>query len=119
MSKESIATSVHQRLQRISRESGVDFNFLHLRYVQERFLFRLSQSKYKNAFILKGALLFVAFNIPTLRPTKDLDFLGNAVTNDLDDLKNIIRDICLIEYEDAVVFESDSIDIEAILWWHF
>lgn len=114
MSKKGLVTSVHQRLQQIARESGREFNSIQLRYVQERFLYRLSKSIYKDAFILKGALLFIAFDIPTLRPTKDIDFLGSAVSNNLDDLKKIIQEICSIEYNDAVDFETDSVEVTAI-----
>lgn len=91
-----------------------DFNSVQLRYVQERFLYRLSKSPYKDSFILKGALLFVAFDIPSLRPTKDIDFLGKAVSNNIYDLEKMIQTICLIEYEDAVVFDPNSIEAKSI-----
>ncbi len=118
MSKKAMVTSVHQRLKNIARAAGRDFNAIQIQYIQERFLYRLSKSVYKNAFILKGALLFIAYNIPTLRPTKDIDFLGNEVTNDLDGLKEIIKEICSIEYEDAVEFDKDSIEVTAITEEH-
>lgn len=114
MSKESLITSVRQRLNNIARESNVDFNSVQLRYVQERFLYRLSKSTYQNAFILKGALLFLAYNMPSLRPTKDIDFLGSNLTNDADELKKIIKEICAIEAEDAVEFDAESVDVENI-----
>lgn len=114
MSKASLITSVRQRLNNIARESKVDFNTVQLRYVQERFLYRLSQSTYKNAFILKGALLFLAYDVPTLRPTKDIDFLGSNLTNDADELKEIIKEICAFEVEDAVEFDAESIEVENI-----
>ena len=114
MSNLGLITSVRQRLQRIAKESGQDFNSIQLRYVQERFLYRLSKSAYKNAFILKGALLFVAFNVSTLRPTKDIDFLGNSVTNKLDDLKEILKEICSIKYDDAVSFNNGDIETSTI-----
>ncbi|MCF8260891.1 MAG: nucleotidyl transferase AbiEii/AbiGii toxin family protein [Melioribacteraceae bacterium] len=114
MSKESLITSVRQRLNKIARESQVDFNAIQLRYVQERFLYRLSKSTYQNAFILKGALLFLAYDMPSLRPTKDIDFLGSNLTNDADELEEIIKEICAIEVEDAVEFDSESVDVENI-----
>lgn len=114
MSKESLVTSVHQKLLHIAKESKRDFNSVQLRYVQERFLFRLSKSIYKDALILKGALLFVAYNITNLRPTRDIDFLGKSLSNDLYDLKKIIQGICSIDYEDAVEFESESVEITSI-----
>jgi len=114
MSKESLITSVRQRLNNIARESNVDFNSVQLRYVQERFLYRLSKSAYKNALILKGALLFLAYDMPSLRPTKDIDFLGSNLTNDAEELKNIIKEICAIEGEDAVEFDGESVNVEEI-----
>lgn len=114
MSKESLITSVRQRLNNIARESQVDFNAIQLRYVQGRFLHRLSKSIYKNAFILKGALLFLAYNLPSLRPTKDIDFLGSNLTNDAGELKEIIKEICAIEAEDAVEFDAESVEVEEI-----
>lgn len=114
MSKESLVTSVRERLKNIARKSNLDFNSVQLRYVQERFLYRLSQSTYRNAFILKGALLFLAYNIPSLRPTKDIDFLGSELTNDAGDLTVIIKEICQIETEDAVEFDGGSVDVESI-----
>jgi len=114
MNGEGLAASVRQRLQLIAKESKRDYNSVLLQYIQERFLYRLSKSTYKNAFILKGALLFVAFNIPTLRPTKDIDFLGNKITNNLDALEDIIKEICSINYDDAVNFEEDSIEANVI-----
>ncbi len=114
MSRESLGISVRQKLQNIAKNTGRDFNSIQLSYVQERFLYRLSQSAYKNAFILKGAMLFVAFNISTLRPTKDIDFLGTEISNNLDDLKKIIKEICSIEYNDAVNFDKDTIEVTAI-----
>src|SRR2546429_2965238 len=44
-------------------------------YVMERFLYRLSKSKFRNAFVLKGALLLTAWRAPQSRPTMDIDLL--------------------------------------------
>jgi predicted nucleotidyltransferase component of viral defense system len=92
----------------------IDFNFIQLRYVHERFLFRLSKSKYSKAFILKGALLFSAFNLSTLRPTKDIDFLGRHITNDPAEIKDMFKEICSISYDDAVNFDVDNIEVTKI-----
>ena len=110
----SLVTSVKQRLNRTAKETGQEYNSLLLRYVQERFLYRLSKSVYKDAFILKGALLFTAYNFDTLRPTKDIDFHGSNVTNDLEELKKILKDICSIEAEDAVEFEANTVEVVQI-----
>ena len=57
------------------RATKETLNFLLLQYVQERFLYRLSQSEYKEQYILKGGTLFYIWAEMKYRPTKDLDFM--------------------------------------------
>lgn len=54
----NVAASVKQRLLNRARERKEDFNLLLTKYGLERMLYRVSQSKYRNLFVLKGALLF-------------------------------------------------------------
>lgn len=75
MAKETvknIAASVRARLLNIAKKSGRDFDAVLLQYMQERFLYRLSLSPYRNHLILKGALLFLAYDMSLLRPTRDI-----------------------------------------------
>ncbi len=60
MSKDvtNLPASVRARLLNRSRETGQDFNRILTRYGMERLLYRLSCSRHKNSFILKGAMLF-------------------------------------------------------------
>jgi len=78
---QNIEQSVKDRLKNIARDSGKDFNFICIQYLQERFLARLAQSVYRDHFILKGALLLLAYKIPAVRPSKDIDFLGEMEFN--------------------------------------
>ena len=71
----NLEASVRARLMNIARETKRDFDPLLLQYFQERYLYRLSISPYRSTFILKGALLFLVYKMPFLRPTKDVDFL--------------------------------------------
>ncbi|MBI5731267.1 MAG: nucleotidyl transferase AbiEii/AbiGii toxin family protein [Ignavibacteriales bacterium] len=59
----NLPASVKERLLNVAKKNKTDFNSLLRQYFQERFLFRLSKSIYANNFILKGALLFLAYNI--------------------------------------------------------
>lgn len=103
------AASVRAKLMNISKAEGIDFDALLLRYFQERFLYRLSISKFSNHFVLKGGLLFICFKMPRSRPTKDIDFLAEQVKNNPDDIKHIFRNIAKITYDDGVKFNSLSI----------
>lgn len=62
----------------------------------ERFLYRLSKSKYANKFVLKGALLFTAWDIPERRTTLDIDFLSHF-NNKVTAIEEAIKDICHVE----------------------
>lgn len=108
------SASVRAKLMNIARAGGIDFDTLLLRYFQERFLYRLSISKFSNHFVLKGGLLFICFKMPSSRPTKDIDFLAEQVKNDHDDIKLIFRDIAKATCDDGVIFDSSSITTERI-----
>lgn len=110
----SLEQSVKDRLKNIARSAGKDYNFVCIQYLQERFLARLDKSPYRNNFILKGALLLLAYKIPAVRPSKDIDFLGQNTSNDMDQIESSIREIAGIDLQDGVSFDSKHIDIEQI-----
>lgn len=110
MSK-NIAASVRQRLMNLNREKGQqqDFQKLLRLYALERLLYRLSQSDYKDTYILKGALLFSAWMGQPHRVTQDLDLLGLG-NNTIQYLKQVFQDICRVSVEDdGLVFQSERI----------
>lgn len=72
----NISASVKDKLLHLARQSGKPFQFLLIQYGFERFLYRLSQSSFKETFILKGGLLLTGMGIPQTRTTRDIDFLG-------------------------------------------
>ena len=110
----NIGASVRAQLLNIARKSGQDYNRVLIRYAQERLLYRFSVSHYRTNFILKGALLFLTYNMPDLRPTKDIDFLGHGVTNEIDGIKSVIEEVTAIVVEDGVTFDHSTIVIEPI-----
>ncbi len=110
----NIAASVRSRLINVADESKRDYNALLRLYFQERFLYRLSISPYKTKLILKGALLLMMNDISKFRPTKDIDFLGKAVSNEMNGCKEIIKEIASIDAADGVEFICDNISTEKI-----
>ena len=108
-----LAASVHARLLNRARERGEDFNLVLTRYAIERFLYRLSIGPEREAFWLKGALLFdLWFDVPH-RPTRDADFLGFGPA-DTEALASTIREICGVAVDDGMEFDPASITIEEI-----
>ena len=57
----NLPASVKQRLTNLARESGKPFQDVLQRYAMERFLYRLSCSKHRDKFVLKGALAFTVW----------------------------------------------------------
>ncbi len=110
----NVAASVKERLRNISAQNGKEFQSVVSQYVQERFLYRLSESIYSNNLILKGALLFIAHNISRNRPTRDIDFLGSKIPNEIDDLVEVIKEILNIKSDDGLRFDPDSVEAENI-----
>jgi hypothetical protein len=50
------------------------------RYAFDRFLHRMMVSQEQGKLVLKGAMALYAYSKELLRPSKDIDFLGNAIT---------------------------------------
>ena len=81
-------------------------------YAMERFLYRLSKTKYADKFILKGGLLFYAWNLSLRRPTRDIDFRGYVSSKSKDLLKIIREVIAEPAPEDGIIFDPQSVSVE-------
>jgi len=109
----NLAASVRQRLKNVSAARGRGFDeTIHL-FAMERFLYRLGASQYREAFVLKGALLFVAWHGDVARPTRDVDLLGQ-MGSQIEGISAALAAICAIEApEDALSFEL--LEVEEII----
>lgn len=110
----NLELSVRQRLYNLRSERYADFQFLLTRYALERFLYRLSKSRYAERFVLKGALLFLIWTDAPHRPTKDLDLLcfGESSAHHLN---KAITEICQTDVEqDGLAFDTSNIAISEI-----
>lgn len=114
LERDGLARSVQVRLARHAKVIGVDPNLVLTRYGVERFLYRLSRSRHAEHFVLKGALLLLAWLGETLRPTRDVDLLGFGELTD-GELLAIFREVCSVAVEpDAVTFDAASAKVAPI-----
>ena len=112
--KRNLPASIHQRLLNKARQSGRAFNELLQYYAIERLLYRLSISEYSELFTLKGALMFNAWGLTNLRPTRDIDLLGHT-QNMVDSVLKIFQDLSKLETEpDGLEFDPVHIQGERI-----
>lgn len=113
--KTDMAESVRARLLNITRntkQSG--FENILLRFALERLLYRIGQSRYKNQFLLKGAMLFALWYDMPHRATRDIDLLAYG-DNDLEIMKKIFQEIAQLPCDDGIVFDINGITVERIL----
>jgi hypothetical protein len=109
----NVAGSNRAKLLTLARNRGEDFQFLLGRWVVERFLYRLAGSAQKDSFVLKGAMLFLAWEGRLHRPTKDLDLLGFG-SSDVLDVTDRIREVCAVLADDGIVFDLAGVQGERI-----
>ena len=102
---QNIGASVRAKLLNKARAERADFQILLTRYALERLLYRLSLSDHRDEFVLKGAMLFVAWVDDPFRPTRDLDLLGRG-DNGSDAIAAVFRHICAQPVaDDGVTFD--------------
>ena len=78
-------------------------------YMLERFLERVSLSKYKNNFIFKGGILVASYTSLNLRTTMDVDATIEALPVTEIDMKNIVDEIINVDVPDNVSFAIKSV----------
>jgi len=110
---QNIGASVRARLLNLAKERNQPFELLLIRYTLERLLYRLSKSKHRERFVLKGAMLMRYWLDDPHRPTRDLDLLGFGDSDSELTLK-IFREICAIKADDAVVFDIDGLVVDRV-----
>lgn len=109
----NLAASVRARLQNLAREEKLEFQLVLSEFAVERLLYRLSVSDQVHRFVLKGAMLFRVWTRDRLRATWDLDLLGRG-QSDVPEVVESIREICLLDVEDGIEFDPNSIQGEEI-----
>lgn len=115
MTKADYGKSVRARLLNLAQKEKYDYQLLLVRYIQERLLYRLSQSRFKHCFFLKGGALLYAYERLKARPTLDIDFLADRINRDKNYIKIVFQEICSLEcQEDGVFFGTDTLEAKEI-----
>ncbi len=109
----NFGASVRARLLTLAKTRNEPFDLLLTRYVIERFLYRLSASKHRERFVLKGAMLITTWFDDPHRPTRDVDLLGFG-DPDPALILAAFSDICAVPAEDAVTFHTDSLTVDRV-----
>jgi hypothetical protein len=88
-----LAASVLGRLKNISKELNLPYNLVMQLFAQERLLYRLSLTEYKDNFLLKGGLLLYSMTEFKGRSTKDMVSLAllNSRMKDFYDIYTLMK----------------------------
>lgn len=87
-----------------AEEKNISAQLVMQNYMMERLLERISLSKYKRNFILKGGFLISAIVGLDTRTTMDLDTTVKGITLTKESMQRIMTEICSVEVEDDVHF---------------
>jgi len=108
----NISASIHDRLANEAKNTKRPFGEVLQYYGIERFLYRLSKTRYADKFILKGGLIFYSLDIPLRRPTKDIDFLG-LLENQKEIINEVLQEtISISVQEDGIHFDPASVTLQ-------
>ena len=100
----SNAMSLKAKLRNIAKNKNIPAQVVLQNYMFERFLVRLSQSEYKNKFVLKGGMLVAAIVGLDSRATMDLDATLKNMPLTPEIIERVIQEICDIDCADNVNF---------------
>lgn len=104
------AMSLKAKIRNLARKKDMSAQVVLQNYMFERFLERLSKSKYKDKFILKGGMLIAALVGIDNRATMDMDATIKNYPINVESLTKAINDICSIVIDDDVSFSFSGIE---------
>lgn len=107
--------SVKDRLNNRSKATGKTMQELLTAYGLERTVYRLSISRYKENFTLKGGIfLYAIFDGDYSRATTDIDLLAQKISNDTEEMERIFLEVFSIEADDPLRFDLDTLVVKSI-----
>ena len=110
-----IAASIRQRLLNLARNDGRDFQTVLVAFGLERLIHRISNSRFRDDFVLKGGMLVTLWTSDPGRFTRDIDLLkfGNA---DMESLKSVFVEILSTDAGDGLVYNTGRMRDYYDLW---
>ena len=103
------AKQLKDLIRNLSKRKSADAQILMRNYMMERFLERMSVSKYQDKFILKGGMLVAAMVGLDVRATMDIDATIKGADVNAEAIERIIADIVSVPLEDGVTFHIKQI----------
>lgn len=99
-----------ENINKVKKNYNLSYYEVLQRYMFERILERISLSKYRDNFVLKGGLLLSAIFGIDNRTTKDMDTTIKGIDIDKDKMINVLNEILSIDINDSVKFEIENVN---------
>ena len=102
-------SSLKAKISNLTSKTNIPHNYLLQNFMFEALLKRISVSKYKNNFIIKGGLLLSSIFGVNLRSTMDLDSTIKGIYLDKETITNIVNEILEIDVNYNIKLEIENI----------
>ena len=96
-------------IKNLAKEKHISAQLVMQNFMLERLLERISVSKYRQNFILKGGFLIAAMVGLDTRATMDMDAIIKGLPINEQTVREMFEEICKIELADDVIFSFRSI----------
>ena len=100
---------IKKRFKSVAKQNNADARTLMRIYMMERFLERLTQSEYRDNFIIKGGILVTAMIGVAHRSTMDIDTSMKNLNLSAEDALRVVNQVKDIDLDDGVSFEVKDV----------
>ena len=101
--------SLKAKASNLSKKTNIPNKYLIQNFMFEALLKRISKSKYKDKFIIKGGLLLSSIFGVNLRSTMDLDTTIKGLPLNRETITKVINEIISIDVEDNIKLEIENV----------
>ncbi len=101
--------SLKEKASNLSNKTNIPNKYLIQNFMFEALLKRISKSRYKDKFIIKGGFLLSSIFGVNLRSTMDLDTTIKGLPLDRETITKVINDIISMEIDDNIKLEIENI----------
>ena len=102
--------SLKAKIRNKAKERNISAQALLQNFLMRRFLFRLSQTEYRNKFVIKGGMLISSIVGIEHRSTMDIDATLKDLPLTEDAVINAFNTICSLDTDDNISFKFGTID---------
>lgn len=112
-------------IKNLAKEKHISAQLVMQNFMLERLLERISLSRYRQNFILKGGFLIAAMVGLDIRATMDMDATIKGLPVNEQTIREMFEETCKIELDDDVTFEFRNLgeiecfsDSRAFIYWN-